>query len=118
MATSFDTVFREVEVHDGTGAAPVRTDVAIAGDRIAAIGSAPGSARETIDGRSLALAPGFIDVHTHDDVAAVKYADMAFKLAGGVTTVIVGNCGFGAAPFAAASVMAKTLHPEISLPGW
>ena len=118
MATQFDTVFREVEVYDGTGAAPVRTDVAISGDRIAAVGSAPGSARETIDGRSLALAPGFIDVHTHDDFAAVKYADMAFKLTGGVTTVIVGNCGFGVAPFAAASVMAKTLHPEISLPGW
>src|SRR4030095_7903342 len=113
-----EVVFREVEVYDGTGAAPFRTDVAISGDRIAAIGSAPGSSRETIDGRRLAIAPGFIDVHTHDDFAAVKYPDMAFKLTGGVTTVIVGNCGFGVAPFAAASVMAKTLHPEISLSPW
>jgi N-acyl-D-amino-acid deacylase len=43
---------------------------------------------------------------------------MAFKLAGGVTTCVVGNCGFGAAPHAAAAVMAKTLHPNLSLPEW
>jgi N-acyl-D-amino-acid deacylase len=118
MSGGFDTVFREVEVYDGTGAAPVTADLAIEGDRIAVLGSAPGSARETVDGRGLALAPGFIDVHTHDDFAAVKYPDMAFKLAGGVTTCIVGNCGFGAAPFAAASVMAKTLHPDFVLAPW
>jgi N-acyl-D-amino-acid deacylase len=118
VSARFDAVFREVEVYDGTGAPPIIADVAIAGDRIAALGSAPGDARETVDGRGLALAPGFIDVHTHDDFAAVKYADMAFKLAGGVTTCVVGNCGFGAAPFAAASVMAKTLHPDIALAPW
>jgi N-acyl-D-amino-acid deacylase len=118
MSAQFDTVFREIEVYDGTGVAPVTADLAIEGDRIAAIGSVAGSARETVNGKGLALAPGFIDVHTHDDFAAVKYPDMAFKLTGGVTTVIVGNCGFGVAPFAAASVMAKTLHPEIALPGW
>jgi N-acyl-D-aspartate/D-glutamate deacylase len=91
----------------------ITADVAIEGDRIAALGSAPGSARETVDGRGLALAPGFIDVHTHDDLAAVKHPDMAFKLQGGVTTCIVGNCGFGAAPFDAAfgpgSVLGKAL---------
>jgi N-acyl-D-amino-acid deacylase len=102
MSGGFRTVFREVEVYDGTGAAPVTADVAIEGGRIAVLGSAPGSARETVDGRGLALAPGFIDVHTHDDLAAVKHPDMAFKLQGGVTTCIVGNCGFGAAPFDAA----------------
>ena len=113
MAEQYDTVFREVEVYDGTGAPPVTADVAIEGDRIAALGSAPGSARKTVDGRGFALAPGFIDVHTHDDLAAVKHPDMAFKLQGGVTTCIVGNCGFGAAPFDAAfgpgSVLGKAL---------
>jgi N-acyl-D-amino-acid deacylase len=43
---------------------------------------------------------------------------MAFKLEGGVTTCVVGNCGFGAAPHAAAAIMAKTLHPKLSLPEW
>ena len=126
MATQFDTVFREVEVYDGTGAAPVKMDVAIQGDRIAAIGAVGGSAKETVGGTGLALAPGFIDVHTHDDLAAIKHADMAFKLQGGVTTNIVGNCGFGAAPFDAAfgpgSVLGKalgsTMEPWVGYRGY
>ncbi len=117
-----DLVIREVEVYDGSGAPPVTADVAVEGDRIgrvhAAAGAAPLSGRTTLDGRGLALAPGFIDVHTHDDFAALVYPDMAFKLAGGVTSCVVGNCGFGAAPHAAAAVMAKTLHPNLSLPEW
>ena len=60
MAAQFDTVFREVEVYDGTGAAPARMDVAIQGDRIGAFGTVAGSATETVDGSALALAPGFI----------------------------------------------------------
>jgi N-acyl-D-amino-acid deacylase len=117
-----DLVIREVELYDGSGAPPATADVAVEGDRIAAVhaaaGAAPLSGRTTLDGRGLALAPGFIDVHTHDDFAALMYPDMAFKLAGGVTTCVVGNCGFGAAPHAAAAVMAKTLHPNLSLPEW
>ncbi len=118
MAGGFDTVVREVAVYDGTGAPPVTTDVALQEGRIAAVGAVAGSARETLDGRGLALAPGFIDVHTHDDFAALIHPDMAFKLSGGVTTCIVGNCGFGAAPHAAAAVMAKTMHPAADLPAW
>ncbi len=118
MSGGFDVVFREVMLYDGTGAPPRPADVAIQDGWIAAVGTASGAARETVQGRGLALAPGFIDVHTHDDFAAVRYPDMAFKLVGGVTTCIVGNCGFGAAPFAAASVMAKTLHPDLALPSW
>src|SRR5688572_8218696 len=113
MAASFDVMIREVEVYDGTGAPPITADVGISGDRISALGGVAGSGHETVDGRGLALAPGFIDVHTHDDLAAIKHADMAFKLQGGVTTCIVGNCGFGAAPFDAAfgpgSVLGKSL---------
>ena len=117
-----DLVIREVSLYDGSGAPPAGADVAIEGERIASVRSggagAALQARETLDGRGLALAPGFIDVHTHDDFAALVHPDMAFKLAGGVTTSIVGNCGFGAAPHAAAAVMAKTLHPKIALPEW
>jgi len=113
-----DLVIREVMLYDGSGASPVTADVAIDGDRVAAVGAVPGSARGTVDGKGLALAPGFIDVHTHDDFAALAHPDMAFKLTGGVTTCVVGNCGFGAAPHAAAMVMAKTLHPKLDLPEW
>src|SRR5262245_48807148 len=120
-----DLVIREVSLYDGSGAPPAGADVAIEGERIAAVHAgrsaaarSPLQARETIDGRGLALAPGFIDVHTHDDFAALIHPDMAFKLAGGVTTCVVGNCGFGAAPHGAAMVMAKTLHPKLDLPAW
>jgi N-acyl-D-amino-acid deacylase len=114
-----DVVIREAVLYDGTGAPPAPADVAIEGGRIASVrAGSDAAARRTIDGRGLALAPGFIDVHTHDDFAALAYPGMAFKLEGGVTSCVVGNCGFGAAPHAAAAVMAKTLHPNLPLPEW
>jgi N-acyl-D-amino-acid deacylase len=118
MSSAYDTVIREASVFDGSGAPPVTADVAIDGDRIAEVGAVRGSARETLDGRGLALSPGFIDVHTHDDFAAVLHPQMDFKLRGGVTTCIVGNCGMGAAPFAEASAMARAFHPRAVLPEW
>ena len=65
-----------------------------------------------IDASGLALAPGFIDVHTHDDFALLLRPDMDFKILGGVTTVVVGNCGLGAAPYPMASIMADTATGE------
>ena len=118
MTQYYDTVIREAIVHDGSGAPPFPADVAIDGGRIAAVGAVRGSARETLDGRGLAVAPGFIDVHTHDDFAALLHPGMEFKLCGGVTTCVVGNCGMGAAPFAEASVMARAFHPRAALPEW
>lgn len=118
MSHTYDWVIREASVYDGTGAPPVTADVAIEGGRIAAVGTAPGTARESLDGRGLALSPGFIDVHTHDDFAAVLHPQMEFKLCGGVTTCVVGNCGMGAAPFEQAAVMARAFHPRAVLPGW
>ena len=117
MSNHFDILIRGASVYDGTGAAAVVTDVAVAGERIAQIGSldACTAARE-IDAAGLALAPGFIDVHTHDDFAALASPDMGFKSRGGVTTCIVGNCGFGAAPFDAAQEMLGKLTPGLTTP--
>jgi N-acyl-D-amino-acid deacylase len=112
-----DLIIRDASIYDGEGGAPFRGDLAVDSDTIAAVGAVPGAARETLEARGLALAPGFIDVHTHDDFAAVLYRDMSFKTAGGVTTSVVGNCGMGAAPWAAATVMARAMHPE-PLPQW
>ena len=94
------------------------TDLAVAGDGIARIGTELGHAAREIDAAGLAVAPGFIDVHTHDDFAAVLYPDMAFKLMGGVTSCVVGNCGMGAAPHAVAILMARAFHPNQTLPAW
>ncbi|MGF1700352.1 D-aminoacylase [Photobacterium makurazakiensis] len=100
----FDTVFRNVQVVDGTGAEPYNADVAITGDRIAAIGDLAGSqAQQIIDGEGKALAPGFIDVHTHDDTNVIRLPECLPKISQGVTTVIVGNCGISASPTVLAS---------------
>jgi len=110
-------IIRDVAIYDGLGNAPVHGDVAVDGDTISAVGTVTSTARETIDGKGLSLAPGFIDVHTHDDFAAVLHSDMGFKSAGGVTTCVVGNCGMGAAPWEPAMRMALAMHPD-GLPRW
>jgi N-acyl-D-amino-acid deacylase len=95
---SYDLLIRGGTVVDGTGAPGVRADVAVDGGRIAAIGAPSNEpAVRTIDAAGRIVAPGFIDVHAHDD-AAVLTTPMDFKLMQGVTTDIVGNCGAGIAP--------------------
>lgn len=98
-----DLVIRNANVIDGTGA-PARTaDIAIVGDRIWEIGQlAELSGAAEIDARGKAVAPGFIDVHTHDDRAVISNPTMACKVSQGVTTVITGNCGISLAPLAPA----------------
>ena len=116
MNKTYDVLIRNAHVHDGEGRPPFRADVALESDRIAKIGSLDGgTAKLEIDATGLALSPGFIDVHTHDDFAALTRPDMGFKSRGGVTTCIVGNCGFGAAPFTEAVDMLGRLTPGPAL---
>ena len=92
----------------------------LAGDRIAAVGlTVSGRGAEELDVRGLALAPGFIDIHAHDDFAAVLHPEMSYKLLGGVTTSVGGNCGFGPAPYGPAREQAAAFvdEPE-ALPEW
>ena len=73
--------------------------VAESDGRIAAIGQLQAhTADETLDASGLMVAPGFIDVHTHDDLSLLSQGDMSCKVSQGVTTVVVGNCGISAAP--------------------
>jgi N-acyl-D-amino-acid deacylase len=113
----FDVIVREVSIYDGSGVEPFLGDVAFSGGEIASVGTVSGASRDIVDGRGLAISPGFIDVHTHDDFAAVLHPDMSFKSLGGVTTCVVGNCGMGAAPWSLARRMARSLHPQ-PLPEW
>lgn len=95
----FDILFRNVQIIDGSGAAPYTADVGVLGERIAAIGTLESAeAKEVIEGHGRYLAPGFIDVHTHDDTNVIRAPAMLPKLSQGVTTVIVGNCGISASP--------------------
>jgi N-acyl-D-aspartate/D-glutamate deacylase len=94
-----DTLIRNAMVIDGSGAPGVNADVALVGDRIAAVGRLPDySSADTIDAAGKALTPGFIDTHAHDDIVAIRNPEMLPKLSQGVTTVIIGNCGICAAP--------------------
>jgi len=95
-----DTIIRNGTVIDGTGGPGVQADVAVTGDRIAALGDLGAmSADEEIDAQGQVVAPGFIDVHTHDDRYLFTHPEMAPKASQGVTTVVVGNCGFSLAPW-------------------
>ena len=94
-----DWILRGGEVIDGSGGPRRRADVAISGDRISAVGAADKveGARE-LDVSGKIVAPGFIDVHTHDDRALFATPAMAAKASQGVTTVVTGNCGISLAP--------------------
>jgi N-acyl-D-amino-acid deacylase len=97
MATN--VLLRGGLVVDGTGALPRRADVAVREGVITAVGAAlPGGTGEVVDLDGLVLAPGFIDVHTHDDRLLLADPSMTPKLSQGVTTVVTGNCGISLAP--------------------
>ena len=100
--TKYDVVIRNGRLIDGTGAPARAMDVALSGERIAAIAAPEDSAHWwgalDIDASDRVLAPGFIDVHTHDDNAVLINPTMPAKISQGVTTVIVGNCGISLAP--------------------
>jgi N-acyl-D-amino-acid deacylase len=98
VADQHDLVIRAATVFDGTGATGVVADVAVDGDRIVDVGPDVRAGRREVTAGGLALAPGFIDVHTHDDWALLVQPDLPFKTQQGVTTVVTGNCGFGPAP--------------------
>ena len=94
----YDLIIRNGSIIDGTGAPARPGDIAITGDRIEAVGAVSGTAKHEIDARALAVAPGFIDVHAHDDAAVIRDPRVDFKIMQGVTTDVVGNCGAGVAP--------------------
>ena len=94
-----DLLISNALVIDGSSNPGVNADVAVDGDRIAEVGDLrEWQAEERIDANGLVLSPGFIDVHTHDDLDAVKNPAMTAKVSQGVTTVVAGNCGISIAP--------------------
>ncbi len=94
-----DLLIRGATVVDGLGHDPVRADVAVKDGRIAAIGDIAGKdAAEVVDAGGLALMPGIIDLHTHYDAQVTWDRTLSPSPSLGVTTVVMGNCGFGIVP--------------------
>jgi N-acyl-D-amino-acid deacylase len=113
-----DIVLRGGTVYDGTGRAGTVADVAVHGDRIAAVAVGLGPGRTEVDVSGLAVSPGFIDVHAHDDFAVLLEPELPFKLLQGVTTVVVGNCGSGVVPFEAGLTRFRRFHPAANPRPW
>jgi N-acyl-D-amino-acid deacylase len=110
---SFDLIIRNGTVIDGSGGPSFAGDVALSGERIAAVGDLSGQAADqVIDVGGLAVAPGFIDNHTHDDGFLLTHPDMTPKISQGVTSVVIGNCGISLAPLAGTPI-----QPPLNLLG-
>jgi len=93
-----DIVIRGGEIADGSGADPVRGDLAIDGGRITAVGDISEGGREEIDASGHLVTPGFVDIHTHLDAQIGWDPDCTPVSWHGVTTVLLGNCGVTFAP--------------------
>ncbi|HKQ74191.1 MAG TPA: D-aminoacylase [Blastocatellia bacterium] len=101
----YDITIQNADIIDGAGLPAYQAHIAIKGDRIAAIGKLNAKAVHTINARGLTIIPGIIDPHSHADLimplAPKKQTElMRCKIAQGVTTTIIGNCGLGCAPIA------------------
>lgn len=93
-----DLIIQNAVIYDGLGNPPVEGAVAVKDGRVASIGAVDGDAAERVDAGGLALAPGIVDLHTHFDAQLTWDPHATPSLGLGVTTVVIGNCGFTIAP--------------------
>ena len=94
----YDLVITDGTIVDGTGTAGVVGDLGIRDGRIAALGTVTGTAAHTLHADGRVVSPGFIDIHTHYDAQILWDRMLSISPWHGVTTVVMGNCGFGVAP--------------------
>ena len=110
-------LLKNATIYDGSGSNPFNGNVLIENGKIVEVGNIDNVDAEIIDINGKALAPGFIDMHSHDDVAMFVYPDMDFKLMQGVTTNVNGNCGSGVIPHSSADIV--NWYPNLEgIPEW
>jgi N-acyl-D-amino-acid deacylase len=95
---AYDLKITGGSIIDGTGKPRYLGDIGVSGGKVVAVGAAPGEARATIDAKGRVVAPGFVDIHTHYDAQVLWDRMLTISPWHGVTTVVMGNCGFGVAP--------------------
>src|SRR5262245_65155083 len=118
----YDITIQNAAVIDGAGLPAYRADIAIKDDRIAAIGKFDAEAKQTINARGLTIIPGVIDPHSHADLILPlnpkrQIELMRCKLAQGVTTTIVRNCGLGCAPVANKEAVGRSEERRVGKEG-
>jgi N-acyl-D-amino-acid deacylase len=115
-----DVIIRNAQLYDGSGAPPIPGDLGIEGNRIVSVGAPlpDSTAAEIVDVAGLAVAPGFIDLHTHSDVSLLSEPSCLSAIEQGITTQAVGLCGFSAAPLSADSLRGMIdEEPVFAFPG-
>ncbi len=93
-----DLIIRGATVVDGLGNDPLQADVAVKDGRVVAVGAVTESAARTVDAGGLTLMPGIVDIHTHYDAQITWDSTLSPSPSLGVTTAVMGNCGFGIVP--------------------
>ncbi|MBT9175375.1 MAG: D-aminoacylase [candidate division WS2 bacterium] len=113
----FDLVVKSGYVIDGTGNPWFKADIGIKQDKIVKIGYIESvNAKKIIDASGLMVSPGFIDIHSHSDFVLLVNPRAESKVRQGVTTEVIGNCGFSAAPLMGAAIdMAKEISQQYEL---
>jgi N-acyl-D-aspartate/D-glutamate deacylase len=94
----YDVIVKDGLIVDGTGGAAFGGDIAIEAGRVVGVGEVSGKAKRTIDADGRVVAPGFIDAHTHYDAQLLWDATANPSTAHGITTILMGNCGYTLAP--------------------
>ncbi len=123
FSLEFDLVIRNGVIVDGSGAPPFKSDIGIVGDTIKALGDLSGvKSEEVIDAKNLIVAPGFIDIHNHSDISIFEVPTADNYILQGVTTLVIGNCGWSPAPLTDVNKdevinEIKKEHPEVTI-GW
>lgn len=116
-----DLIIRKATIVDGSGGPPFKADVGIKGETIRLIGDLSGETAESvINAEGLILTPGFIDMHNHSDVSIFELPSADNYIMQGVTSIVVGNCGYSAAPLTEINRAEylreiKTVHPEVNV---
>ncbi len=93
-----DLIIRKAKIYDGTGKAAIQGDLAVSNGLITSIGQCGSSSKQEINADGLCLMPGIVDLHTHFDAQITWDKTLSPSPALGVTTAVIGNCGFGIAP--------------------
>jgi N-acyl-D-amino-acid deacylase len=105
----YDLVIQNATIVDGTGKPGAQGSVAVQGERIAAVGAAPGTAAATIDGSGLVVCPGFVDPHSHADMSIYALPKAENLIMQGITTFVGGQCGQCPAPVASVEALQRIL---------